>query len=86
MNPEYSPHASVHVFVFGQLLPLPHLLHCCYGSTGQANGQELHKSINPDEAVAYGAAVQAVILNGESNDKDHYYPHEERASLLHLLR
>ena len=49
------------------------------------NGKELHKSINPDEAVAYGAAVQAVILNGESNDKDHYYPHEERASLLHLL-
>jgi L1 cell adhesion molecule like protein len=24
------------------------------------NGKELNKSINPDEAVAYGAAVQAV--------------------------
>merc|ERR1719431_2390942 len=26
------------------------------------NGKELNKSINPDEAVAYGAAVQAAIL------------------------
>ena len=27
-------------------------------------GKELNKSINPDEAVAYGATVQAAILNG----------------------
>lgn len=27
------------------------------------NGKELNKSVNPDEAVAYGAAVQAAILN-----------------------
>merc|ERR1711902_225106 len=28
------------------------------------NGKELCKSINPDEAVAYGATVQAAILSG----------------------
>ncbi|CDP02832.1 unnamed protein product [Coffea canephora] len=33
------------------------------------NGKELCKSINPDEAVAYGAAVQAAILTGEGDSK-----------------
>jgi len=33
------------------------------------NGKELCKSINPDEAVAYGAAVQAAILTGEGGEK-----------------
>jgi L1 cell adhesion molecule like protein len=33
------------------------------------NGKELNKSINPDEAVAYGAAVQAAILSGHSGSK-----------------
>lgn len=33
------------------------------------NGKEPNKGVNPDEAVAYGAAVQGGILSGEGGDE-----------------
>ncbi|CAG8520944.1 5445_t:CDS:2 [Diversispora eburnea] len=33
------------------------------------DGKELNKSINPDEAVAYGAAVQAALLTNQANNQ-----------------
>jgi|TARA_B110000971_G_C20030646_1_gene511262 heat shock protein 1/8 len=38
--------------------------------TNYFNGKELCKKINPDEAVAHGAAVQAAILSGGSREGD----------------
>ena len=34
------------------------------------NGKELNKGINPDEAVAYGASVQAAILSGSTSGSE----------------
>ncbi|KAG1283798.1 hypothetical protein G6F64_014333 [Rhizopus arrhizus] len=33
------------------------------------DGKELNKSINPDEAVAYGAAVQAAVLTNQAGNE-----------------
>ena len=32
------------------------------------DGKQLNDSVNPDEAVAYGATVQSAILNGDVED------------------
>jgi heat shock protein 1/8 len=32
------------------------------------NGKNLNRTINPDEAVAYGAAVQAAVLSGDQSE------------------
>ena len=36
------------------------------------NGKESNKSINPDEAVVFGAAVQTAILTGEGSSQEQY--------------
>jgi molecular chaperone DnaK (HSP70) len=36
---------------------------------GYFNCKEPNKGVNPDEAVAYGAAVQEIILSGHVEEK-----------------
>ena len=40
-------------------------------TSSRINGKEPNKSINPDKAVAFGAAVQAAILNDDTSEKTH---------------
>lgn len=37
--------------------------------TDYFHGKQLNKSVHPDEAVAYGAAVQAAVLSGHGDEK-----------------
>ncbi|KAF8526206.1 heat shock cognate 70 [Hysterangium stoloniferum] len=59
--------SSVHEIVLvGGSTRIPHIIKLvsdCF------NGKEPNRSINPDEAVAYGAAVQAAILTGDTSEK-----------------
>ena len=48
------------------------------------NGKDLCKSINPDECVAYGAAVQAAILTGSKDEKISDLLLLEMCALCHL--
>jgi len=59
--------SSVHEIVLvGGLTRIPHIAILV---TDYFKGKEPNKSINPDEAVAYGAAIQAAILSGDTLEK-----------------
>ena len=45
------------------------------------DGKTLNRSINPDEAAAYGAAVQAAILTKQSEEKNHEIIEEAQNTL-----
>jgi hypothetical protein len=55
---------------------LCHELVSCYSRTIKLtsdffSGKEVNKTTNPDEAVAYGATVQAAVLSGDTFEKTH---------------
>ncbi|XP_014272950.1 heat shock protein 68 [Halyomorpha halys] len=59
--------ASIHdVVLVGGSTRIPKIQHLLQNFF---NGKALNMSINPDEAVAYGAAVQGAILSGDSSSK-----------------
>ena len=49
------------------------------------NGKEPSRGINPDEAVAYGAAVQAGVLSGEQDTGEHFKCTLQGGMVFHLL-
>lgn len=52
-------------------------------------GKTPNKGVNPDEAVAYGAAVQGAILSGDSDEKVSFAPGHMNevfvSDMIHLL-
>ncbi len=67
-------HCSAVWLLQGAFLSMPNDAHksfvalCLCSLCRFFNGKEPCKSINPDEAVAYGAAVQAAILTGAGSE------------------
>jgi molecular chaperone DnaK (HSP70) len=49
------------------------------------NGKEPNKGVNPDEAVAYGAAVQGGILSGEGGDEVTHSSAKPRSSAAFVV-
>ncbi|KAG1740418.1 heat-shock protein 70b [Suillus paluster] len=59
--------ANVHeIFLVGGSTRIPRIVKLV---SDFFNGKEPNKSINPDEAVAYGAVIQAAILSGDTSEK-----------------
>ena len=64
VSPRYIPQRQSHASTANKSPQIQKLLSDFFG------GKKLEKSINPDEAVAYGAAVQAGILSGKATSAD----------------
>ncbi|KAG0692634.1 Hsp70 protein-domain-containing protein [Suillus ampliporus] len=58
--------ANVHeIVLIGSSTHIPHIVKLM---PDFCNGKKPNKSINPDEAIAYGAAVLAAILSGDTSE------------------
>ena len=62
----FSKHQIHEVFLVGGSTRIPKVVELIKDFF---NGKQPNKSINPDEAVAYGAAVQAAILSGQGSEQ-----------------
>ena len=54
------------IILVGGTTRIPKIQECL---SSYFNGKQLNKSLNPDEAVAIGAAIQCAILTGQGNEK-----------------